>query len=178
DAVLGVLAHSALALGLVAASLAPGGGRNLDSFLFGDILSVTRPDVGWIWLGAGAVAALLGWRWSRLVTSSVNEELAMAAGIDPARERLVLAVALAVVVALGIQVVGALLVSAMLIVPAAAARPVSATPERMAAVATLIGLVSVAGGLGASLWFDTPAGPSIVAVAALVFAALAGFRPR
>ena len=80
-----------------------------------------------------------------------------------------LSVALAVVVALAIRVVGSLLISALLIVPAAAARGLAPTPERMAASATAIAAASVAGGLWASLRLDTPAGPSIVAAAAVFF---------
>ena len=170
DTVLGVLAHSALALGLVAVSFVPSLRSGLDAFLFGDILAVGKSDLAWIWGGAAAVVGLLVWRWQRLVTASVNEELAMAAGIDPARERLILSLALALVVAIAIRIVGALLISAMLIVPAAAARGFSATPEGMAGSATAIGAVSVIGGLWASLWLDTPAGPSIVAVSALIYA--------
>jgi zinc transport system permease protein len=170
DTVLGVLAHSALALGLVAVSFVPSLRTGLDAFLFGDILAVGKADLAWIWAGALAVMVLLIWRWQRLVTASVNEELAMAAGIDPARERLILSLALALVVAIAIRIVGALLVSAMLIVPAAAARGFAATPEQMAGSATAISVVSVMGGLWASLWLDTPAGPSIVAVSALIYA--------
>lgn len=170
DSVLGVLAHSALALGLVAVSFVPSLRTGLDAFLFGDILAVGKADLAWIWGGAAAVMALLAWRWQRLVTASVNEELAMAAGIDPARERLILSLALALVVAIAIRITGALLVSAMLIVPAAAARGFSATPEQMAGSATAIGAIAVLGGLWASLWLDTPAGPSIVAISALIYA--------
>lgn len=170
DTVLGVVAHSALALGLVAVSFVPTLRTGLDAFLFGDILAVGKGDLAWIWGGAAAVMALLVWRWQRLVTASVNEELAMAAGIDPARERLFLSLALALVVAIAIRITGALLVSAMLIVPAAAARGFSSTPEQMAGSATVIGAVAVLGGLWASLWFDTPAGPSIVAISALIYA--------
>ncbi len=171
DTVLGVLAHSALALGLVAASFVPSMRTGLDAYLFGDILAVTRGDLVWIWGGAAAVLGLLLWRWQRLVTASVNEELAMAAGIDPARERLILSLALALVVAIAIRLVGALLISAMLIVPAATARSFAQTPEQMAGSATLIGAISVLGGLSASLWLDSPAGPSIVAVSAVIYAA-------
>ncbi|UXU75004.1 MULTISPECIES: iron chelate uptake ABC transporter family permease subunit [unclassified Paracoccus (in: a-proteobacteria)] len=171
DTVLGVLAHGALALGLVAASLVPSLRSGLDAFLFGDILAVTRADLAWIWCGAGLVLALLIWRWQRLVTSSVNEELAMAAGINPARERLILSLALALVVAIAIRVVGALLVSAMLIVPAAAARGFARTPEQMAGSAILFGGLAVFGGLWASLALDTPAGPSIVVAALVIYVA-------
>lgn len=170
DTVLGVIAHSALAAGLIAASFIPQLRLNLESFLFGDILAVTRSDLAWIWGGAVLVLGLLIWRWQRLVTASVNEELAMASGINPDRERLILSLALAVVVAIAIRIVGALLISAMLIVPAAAARGFARTPEQMAGSATVIGAIAVLGGLWASLRLDTPAGPSIVGVAAVIYA--------
>lgn len=114
---------------------------------------------------------VLLWRWQRLVTASVNEELALASGIDPGVERLILSLAVAITVAIAIRIVGALLISAMLIVPAAAARAIARTPEQMAGSATLIGALAVMGGLWASLRLDTPAGPSIVAVAAVFYAA-------
>ncbi|MEI4472497.1 iron chelate uptake ABC transporter family permease subunit [Frigidibacter sp. MR17.24] len=170
DAALGVLAHSALAGGLVAASLQPRLRTDLSAFLFGDILAVTRGDLVWVWGGALVVLALILWRWRRLLTATLNEDLAQSAGIDPRRERLVLVVALALVVAVAIKIVGALLIAALLVVPAAAARSLSRTPEAMAAVATVISVLSVVAGLALSLYADTPAGPSIVLAAALVFA--------
>lgn len=176
DTILGVLSHSALAVGLVAISFVPAARSDLSSYLFGDILAVGRPDLVLIWTGAALVLAVLILRWQRLVTSSLNEELAMAAGIDPRVERLVLSLALAVVVALAIRVVGSLLISAMLIVPAAAARTWARTPERMAAGAALIAAASVILGLWASLRLDTPAGPSIVTAAAIFFVASQALR--
>ncbi|MFD2173176.1 iron chelate uptake ABC transporter family permease subunit [Rhodobacter lacus] len=169
DTVLGVLAHAALAFGLVTASFIPGLRVDLSAFLFGDILAVSRADLAVIWGGAGLVLALLLWRWQELLTATVNEELAQASGQDPGRARLILTLALAVTVAVAIKIVGALLIAALLIVPAAAARQITRSPETMALGATLVGAFSVAGGLTASLRLDTPAGPSIVAVAALVF---------
>ncbi len=181
DTALGVIAHAALALGLVAISFVPGARTDLSAWLFGDILAVGRGDLAVIWSGSALVLGLLVWRWNRLLTATVSEELARAAGVDPARERLVLTLALALVVAVAIKIVGALLITALLIVPAAAARPLARNPEGMAALATLIAAGSVLGGLWASLRFDTPAGPSIVATAAALFAAtmlagLAGLR--
>jgi zinc transport system permease protein len=176
DTILGVLAHSALAIGLVAISFVPSARADLSSYLFGDILAVGRGDLALIWTGGALVLGTLIWRWQRLVTSTLNDELAMAAGIDPRIERLVLSVALAVVVALAIRVVGSLLISALLIVPAAAARGLAPTPERMAASATAIAAASVVGGLWASLRLDTPAGPSIVAAAAVFFVVGQVFR--
>jgi zinc transport system permease protein len=169
DTTLGTLAHSALAFGLVAISFVPEVRTDLSAYLFGDILAVSRADLAFIWGGALLVAGLLAWRWQPLLTATLNEDLAHASGIDPARERLVLTLALAVVVAVALKVVGALLIAAMLIVPAAAARGVSRTPEGMALTATLIGALATLGGLWLSLWQDTPAGPSIVVCATLAF---------
>ncbi len=177
DTTLGVLAHSALAFGLVAISFFPAVRTDLSAYLFGDILAVSRTDLALIWGGALAVLALLAWRWQALLTATVNEDLAHAAGIRPDRERLVLVLALALVVAVALKVVGALLIAAMLIIPSAAARSFARTPEAMALIAIGIGAASGLGGLGLSIWQDTPTGPSIVVAAALLFL-LATLRPR
>lgn len=176
DTLLGVLAHSALAFGLVAVSFLSGVRIDLMAYLFGDILAVSRGDLVVIWGGAALVVALIGWRWSALLTSTLNEDLAYASGIDPKREQLVLTFALAITVAVAIKVVGVLLIAAMLIIPAAAARPLSRTPEGMALAAGVIGVLSVAVGLRAAYVMDTPAGPSIVCVAALVFLSSSLFK--
>ncbi|WP_204112418.1 metal ABC transporter permease [Shimia biformata] len=169
DTLLGVMAHSALALGLVAVSFIDGVRIDLMAYLFGDILSVSRTDLLVIWGGSTLVLGLLGWRWSALLTATLNPDLAWSAGINPTREQRILTIALALVVAVAIKVVGVLLIAAMLIVPAAAARNLSTTPERMALMAAVIGGFSALGGLAIAWRFDTPAGPSIVSLAALVF---------
>ncbi|QDI78231.1 MULTISPECIES: metal ABC transporter permease [Leisingera] len=171
DTLLGVLAHSSLAFGLVAVSFLQGVRIDLMAYLFGDILAVGRADLAVIWGGAALVLALLWWRWSALLTATLNPDLAHAAGIDPRREQMVLTIALALVVAVAIKVVGVLLIAAMLLIPAAAARPFAATPERMAAIAALLGMLSATGGLQLAFALDTPAGPSIVCLAAALFAA-------
>lgn len=177
DTTLGVLAHSALAFGLVAASFIQGVRVDLSAWLFGDILAVGWGDLAVIWGGALGVCALLFWRWDRLLTATLNEDLAHASGVRPGRERLVLVLALALVVAVAIKVVGALLIAAMLIIPAAGARTLARSPEAMALGAVALGAVAAFAGLLASLLLDTPAGPSIVAAAAVMFAASALLRP-
>jgi zinc transport system permease protein len=171
DTLLGVLAHSALAFGLVAVTFVPGVRIDLSAYLFGDILAVSKGDLAVIWGGAGIVLGLLWSRWQRLLLSTLSADLAWSAGMDPRREQLVLTVALAIVVAVAIKVVGALLIGAMLIIPAAAARALTTTPERMALLAALIGALAALGGLQGAFMLDTPAGPSMVCVAAVIFAA-------
>ncbi|MFT5796467.1 MAG: zinc transport system permease protein [Candidatus Azotimanducaceae bacterium] len=60
DTLLGVLAHSALAFGLVAVSFISGIRIDLMAYLFGDILAVSRLDLTVIWGGAALVVALIG----------------------------------------------------------------------------------------------------------------------
>jgi zinc transport system permease protein len=178
DTTLGVLAHAALAFGLVAASFVSGIRVDLGAYLFGDILAVSRSDVVFIWAGSAAILGLLAWRWQALLTATLSEELAHASGIKPAREQLVLTLALALAVAVALKVVGALLIASLLIIPAAAARGPARTPEAMAIWASLIGAAAVLGGLWLSLAQDTPAGPSIIVVAAGAFAVSALLTQR
>ena len=178
DTTLGVLAHAALAVGLVAVSFIPTVRTDLQAFLFGDIFAVSRSDLLFIWGGSLVVLALLAWRWQGLLTATLHEDLAHASGINPDRERLVLTLALALVVAVAIKIVGALLIAAMLIIPAAAARGVTRTPEAMAVVASGIGMVAVVAGLWGSLQWDTPGGPTIIVAATVAFVLSVGAGRR
>ncbi|GHH01864.1 metal ABC transporter permease [Pseudodonghicola xiamenensis] len=172
DTALGVMSHTALAAGLVAVTLLSDVRLDLMAYLFGDILAVTASDLGVIWGGAALVLGLTIWRWSGLLLSTLNPDLARASGIDPRREELVLTLALAVVVAVAIKVVGVLLIASLLVIPPAAARPLARTPEAMALGAVGVGALSALGGLWAAYQFDTPTGPSIVCIAALLFLVL------
>lgn len=178
DTLLGVLSHASLAFGLVAVSFLSGIRIDLMAYLFGDILAVSRTDLAVIWGGAVVVVALIAWRWTALLTATLNEELAYAGGLNPKREQLILTLALAITVAVAIKVVGVLLIAAMLIIPAAAARGLARTPEAMAVTAAAIGAFSAVAGLRGAYVFDTPAGPSIVCVAAICFAVFGAFGTR
>ena len=175
DTLLVILSHSALSIGLVVISLTPDLRVDLASYLFGDILAVSRADLAWIYGGGLLVVAALTAIWQRLLSATVHEELARAEGIDVARIQLAFALLIAVAVALAMKVIGILLVSALLIIPAATARRFVRTPEQMAVGAAAVGVIAVVGGLASSFYLDTPGGPSIVVAAAMLFAfSLAG----
>lgn len=169
DAILGVLSHGALAMGLLAVSLVPGAQVNLDSYLFGDIITVSKWDVAVIWGGALIVLGVLWWHWSSLLTATLNPDLAFAAGINPRRQELLLTLLLAAIVAVSIKIVGALLITALLIIPAAAARGIMRTPEGMAFVAMGFAAIAALGGLRLAVVLNTQVGPSIVCVAIVLF---------
>ncbi len=169
DTLLGVVAHTSLALGLVAVSFIQGVRVDLMAYLFGDILAVGITDLAIIWSGAALVVTLITWRWTALLTSTLNVDLARASGINPKREEFILNIALALVVAVAIKVIGVILIASMLIIPAAAARRLASTPERMAIAAALVGIASVLIGLWVAFQMDSPVGPTIVCTAATLF---------
>lgn len=169
DALLGILSHSSLALGLVVLSTMAWLRLDLMGLLFGDILSVSRMDVAMIWIGGAVVLAVLAWIWRPLFAVTVSPELAEAEGMDAKRANLVFMVLMAIVIAIAMKVVGVLLITAMLIIPAATARRFATGPEQMAILAGLFGMMSVGLGLGASRLWDPQSGPAIVVAALCLF---------
>ncbi len=169
DSLLGILAHSTLAVGLVIVSFLTWLRVDLISFLFGDILSVTRSDIAVIWLGGLVVVAAVIGLWRPLLAATVSPEIAQAEGMRPEGVRFVFMLLMALVIAIAMKIVGIMLITSLLIVPAATARRFARTPEMMAVLASLIGAASVAMGLYSSLYYDTPSGPSIVVAAMLIF---------
>lgn len=169
DALLGILSHATLAIGLVLTAFLTWVRFDLMSYLFGDILAVGEADIDIIWGGGILVILALVKLWRPLLAATVNPELAEAEGLEPEKARLAFMLLMALVIAIAIKVVGILLVTAMLIIPAAAARRLSGSPEIMAVLASIIGAVAVVAGLVFSLRFDTPSGPSIVVAALLMF---------
>lgn len=169
DTLLGILAHSSLALGLVVVSFMDRLRIDLLGYLFGDVLAVGRSDLLWIWLGGALVLALILLTWRHLLLATLHEELARAEGVPVLAVRLALMLTLAVTIAAAMKIVGILLITSMLILPAAAARRFARTPEEMALLASGLGVLAVGGGLWGSLAYDTPSGPSIVVAALFLF---------
>jgi zinc transport system permease protein len=169
DTLLGLLSHSALAVGLVVMGFMTGLRLDLFGYLFGDILAVGTNDLILIWGGGGVILAVLLRIWRPLLAATVAPDVAAAEGMNPARQRLIFMLLLAGVIAIAMKIVGILLITALLIIPAAAARRLAHTPESMAMIAAGIGALAVAGGLGAAVAADTPAGPTIVVAALALF---------
>ena len=169
DALLGLLAHSALAVGMVALSFMTWVRVDLMGFLFGDILAVTPFDIAVIWGGGLFVLLILVVFWQSLFAATVNLELAQAEGMKPEQANIIFMMLMAAVIAISMKIVGVLLITSMLIFPAGIARRFASGPEQMALIAALVGIIAVFGGLYGSLQWDTPAGPSIVVAASAFF---------
>ncbi|MDG2090129.1 MAG: zinc ABC transporter permease subunit ZnuB [Gammaproteobacteria bacterium] len=177
DTILGILAHSSLAVGLVILSFTDAN-MDLMAYLFGDLLTVTNRDL--MWIAAGVITALiiLVLSWNQLLTITLHQELAQAEGLNVGRMRLLLMLLIATVIALSMKVVGMLLITSLMIIPPASVRNFSNSPEKMAFFASLVGCLAVCGGLLASFYLDTPSGPSIVVSAAVLFMLSSAIKNR
>ena len=169
DTLLGVLAHVALAGGLLIVAFLTTLRVDLMAYLFGDILAVSDADLAVIATLAVMTLAGMAFIWRSLLAITVNEDLAAVEGVPVTGVRLTFVLMVAGVVAIGMKIVGMLLILSLIIIPAAAARRLASTPERMALLAMLFGVLSVVIGLYASLYWDLPSGPLIVVTAALFF---------
>lgn len=169
DTALGIIAHSTLAVGILVLTLIPSIRLDLMGYLFGDILSIRWTDVYWVLLGGVAILFALSRIWKPLLSLIVQRDLALVDGVNEQKIRLIFLILLSVVITISMQLIGILLVISLLIIPAACASRYSSSPEQMAWLSSLIGIISVASGMGLSLTWDTPAGPSIVTCASVIY---------
>jgi len=169
DSLLGLLAHSTLAIGLVLIGFLSSIRFDLMGLLFGDILAVTTEDIALVWIGGIIILGVLYFIWKSLFSATVNYDLAAAEGMRPEISNLIFTLLLAGVIALSIKMIGALLITGLLLIPAAIARNLSNSPKQMIIIAILAGIASVVLGLFTSLELNTSSGPSIVVVSLALF---------
>ncbi|KAE9517600.1 High-affinity zinc uptake system membrane protein ZnuB [Candidatus Liberibacter asiaticus] len=162
DAILGVITHSTISLALVILSFMKWVNTDLTSFLFGDILAVNTTDILLIW-GIGFLNIMILFKiWKPLLATTVNYELAKAEGMQPEKIKLIFIMITSLMISVSIKFIGITLITSLLILPTVTARRFSTSPENMAILATIIGILGIIIGLYGSLIFDTPSGPSII----------------
>lgn len=171
DTLLGILSHSALALGLIVLSLIQSQGYNINlmAYLFGDLLAVAQRDIIIMTIMVVVILVVFSRILKPLISISVHEELARVDGIAVGRVRFIFMILLAMVIAVALKVVGILLITALLIIPAATARLFSVSPLQMVVLSMFTAVLAVIIGLMASMQWDMPAGPAIVVAATLLF---------
>ena len=170
DLALSLLFYGGIAAGVVMVGKADVGSVNVNSYLFGQILTVQASDVAVVvalGLGILLAVAVTGRALFALV---LDEESARVAGIPADGLNALLAVLTAVTVVAAMQVVGLLLVAALMVMPVATSRLTATSFRATVAGAVIVGVVSVVAGLAAARQWGLAPGGSIVLVAALLFA--------
>ena len=116
------------------------------------------------------IVTLVCWRmWPTLVMMAVNDEIAKVEMRRKNLVNLVFLLLLCVYVTIGVRMVGVLLLNALLIIPAAAVRPLSTSPWLMVVLATILGMISITGGIAITFTWDVPAAPACVLLAGVAF---------
>ena len=169
DALLGLLAHSSIAVGLVIIGFLSFIRFDIMGLLFGDILSVTANDIIIIWLGGVLILIILYFIWKSLFAATVNYDLAAAEGMKPDRSNIIFTLLLAGVIAISIKMIGVLLITGLLLMPPATARNLSNNPRAMVILSIIVGILSVIIGLFCSLEINSASGPTIIVVALVLF---------
>ena len=121
DTLLGIMAHSALSLGLVVVSLMSNVRVDLMAYLFGDLLAVTPEDLISIAIGVVIVLAILLWQWRNLLSMTISPDLAFVDGVKLQRVKLLLMLVTALTIGVAMKFVGALIINGPPLCPYAGA---------------------------------------------------------
>ena len=176
DTVIGVFFSTVIALGIAIISSQKGLTRNLQAYLYGDLLAISGAEILWM---AGlflAVAIYLYIAFNRILLLGVHEGFARSLGIRGRALEISFSLVVALVVTTAIRAVGILLVTALLVIPAASARNVARGSVSAFWTAIAVSLVSGIAGIAASYHLDTATGATIVLFAAALFALTAIIR--
>ena len=173
DAAIALISSGSLAVGVLVVSLAGGMNTDVNNYMFGSILSLSRGDT--VLSVALAVIVLLLYLlfFNRLFAVTFDETFARATGTKAGFYNLLVALLTAVTVVLGMRMMGALLISSLIIFPALSAMRVCRTFRRTAVTAAVLSVVCFLIGTVASFAWELPTGATVVAVNIVAFAVCA-----
>ena len=178
DTIIGVFSSAAVALGIFIATLGGGSFTKYNTYLIGDVLSVTPGQIGMLTLVLLAMVIFWILCANRLTLTAIHPQLASSRGIPVKLSQGMFTTAIAVVVALSISSVGLLILNSLLVLPAAAARNVAKNLRQYHGISILFALIAGLGGLTASYYLGASAGASISLILALIFAISFCLRKR
>lgn len=170
DTLIGVFSSTAVALGIFAATLNGGSFTKYNTYLIGDILSVTPGEIGMLALVLAAVLVFWGIYANRLTLTAIHPQLASSRGIPVGLSQTLFVTAIAVVVTLSISSVGLLILNSLLVLPAAASRNISRNLRQYHLYSVLFALCAGVGGLCVSYYLGCSAGAAISLILAGIFA--------
>lgn len=171
DTVIGVFYSAVAAAGLALISRNPNVARNMQTFLYGDILTISSGEIAYLFILSAAFYLFQIFAFNKLMIIGLDEKLAKAHRIKGALYEYIYVGLLALIVITAVKAAGVLLVTALLIVPSAAARNLASSAGKMFFLALATGLFSGITGLllSAQESINASSGAMIVLVASAVF---------
>lgn len=170
DTLIGVFSSTAVALGIFAATLNGGSFTKYNTYLIGDILSISPAEIGMLALTLLCVAVFWLIYSNRLTLTAIHPQLASSRGIPIKFSNTLFTVAIAVVVTLSISSVGLLILNSLLVLPGASARNVSRNLKQYHAFSVLFAFCSGITGLTVSYYLGVSTGAAISLILAVIFA--------
>ena len=184
DTLLGILAHGALALGLLLvfwSAVETGHGVHneaehkidphqlLENYLLGSLENISMHQNITLIIGAIVIGIILKLIWEPLILMTLNMDLARSEGVPTLRLQYIMMGIMTSLVVMGMQITGVLFITSLLIIPAAAARQISKTPEKMIIWAIIFAFSGVSIGYLASKLAYFPPGPAIISTLTTIF---------
>ena len=170
DTLIGVFSSTAVALGIFVATMGGGSFTKYNTYLIGDILSVTPVEIGMLALVLLAVVIFWLLCANRLTLTAIHPQLASSRGIPVGLSQTLFITAIAVVVTLSISSVGLLILNSLLVLPGASARNIARNLQQYHGFSVLFALIAGIGGLTISYYLGCSAGAAISLLLASVFA--------
>lgn len=173
DSAIALLSSSSLAIGVAAVSIG-GVNTDLNAFLFGSILSVSRSDA--LISLAVSIVTLFTYLvfYHQIYATTFDPVFAKATGLRCERYNNLLALLTALVIVVGMRMLGSMLISSLLIFPSLSAMKVARTYFRVSVIAAIESVAAFLAGFIASYAFSLPTGASIVIAHMLIYIMLSG----
>jgi zinc transport system permease protein len=169
DAAIGLAATTAMALGTIIASVSGGFRLELNSYLFGSILTIQSIDVYLAISSSVVIISLVTLFYQDLFSLTYDEAFAKVSGIRTERLTTLLAVLTGLTVVIGIRVLGTILMSSFIVFPTIIALQFKKGFKKTMIIAIIVSIVTVFIGLTGSFIFDLPSGSAIVMFNAILF---------
>jgi zinc/manganese transport system permease protein len=169
NSIIAVLMPFGLGLGILCLALYKGRAANKFGLLTGQIVSVDNPQLTSLVVISAIVVVTLLVIWRPLMFSSVDPDVAAAAGVPVRTLAIVFMLALGLATAVSVQIVGALLVLSLLVTPAAAALRLTSHPVLVPVLSTVFAVVSVVGGILLAIGGGLPISPYVTTISFLIW---------
>lgn len=169
DTIIGVFSSSAIALGIFLATLGGKSFSKLNSYLIGDILSITPKGISFLAIVLVIVFVFWLFVFNRLLLVSINPSLAGSRGIRTFWYEVVFSCVVAVIVTVSMSWIGLLVINSFLVLPAAAARNIARNQRQYHFFSVMFSLFSGIAGLILSYSFETATGSTIVLISSIIF---------
>ena len=169
DAAIAVVSASSLALGVLVISKTSGMTTDVDNYMFGSVLAMSRADVALSVVLCAAVLALFSLFYHRIFAVTFDESFSRATGLRAERYNALLALLTALTIVLGMRMMGAMLISSLVIFPALAAMRLFRSFRGVTLCAAVTSVACFCAGLAVSFAWSTPVGATVVAANLAMF---------